>query len=342
MENHLKNKKTHIKVLTIIAIAAFLSIGIFECWTKEVTICIDDKKETIRTREATVKDLLEKEGIILEKGGYINLNPETKIKDNLTIILKRPKTYSIKIGDRKIEVESPNNKVADILKDVDIKLDDNDYTYPRLGETVNPMDEIEIVKVDEKIEVVKEEIPFEKITKNTDKLEIGNTKVAQEGKNGLKEIQVKKIFENGKLVKEKVLADNVVTLPVPKIIEKGTKNFFVSSRGLTKYKRNFVVVATAYDLSYASCGKNPGDKHYGLTALGTKARPGVVSVDPSVIPLGTKLYIQSLDGKKDYGFAIAEDTGNAIKGNRIDLFFSSHEAAMAFGRRKVKIYILED
>ena len=93
--------------------------------------------------------------------------------------------------------------------------------------------------------------------------------------------------------------------------------------------------ASAYDLSYASTGKNPGDKGYGITASGMKAGPGVVAVDPRVIPLGTKLYIEG------YGNAIAGDTGGAIKGNRIDLFFSSNSEAMNFGRRTVKVTILK-
>ncbi len=99
--------------------------------------------------------------------------------------------------------------------------------------------------------------------------------------------------------------------------------------------------ATAYDLSYASTGKRPGDRYYGITASGTTARPGTVAVDPRVIPLGTKLYVESLDGTSDYGFAIAEDKGSAIKGKKIDLFFNSNRSAMNFGRRNVKVYILK-
>ena len=106
-------------------------------------------------------------------------------------------------------------------------------------------------------------------------------------------------------------------------------------------KRVITMNASAYDLSYQSTGKRPGDRGYGITASGTKARPGVVAVDPKVIPLGTKLYIESLDGRADYGNAIAEDTGGAIKGNRIDLFFNSRSAALNFGRRNVKVHILD-
>ena len=102
-----------------------------------------------------------------------------------------------------------------------------------------------------------------------------------------------------------------------------------------------VMEATAYDLSYQSTGKRPGDKAYGITASGMKAGPGVVAVDPKVIPLGTKLYIESMDSTKDYGYAVAGDTGGAIKGNRIDLFFFSSSDVRRFGRRNVRVKVLK-
>ena len=71
------------------------------------------------------------------------------------------------------------------------------------------------------------------------------------------------------------------------------------------------------------------------TASGLKAQYGVVAVDPSVIPLGTRLFI---DG---YGHAIAADTGGAIKGNRIDLCFNTLEEVTAYGCRTVRVEILD-
>ena len=71
------------------------------------------------------------------------------------------------------------------------------------------------------------------------------------------------------------------------------------------------------------------------TATGTAAVRGVVAVDPSVIPLGTKLYIPG------YGIATAEDTGGAINGNRIDLCYNSVNEAFNWGRRTVTVYILQ-
>jgi 3D (Asp-Asp-Asp) domain-containing protein len=93
--------------------------------------------------------------------------------------------------------------------------------------------------------------------------------------------------------------------------------------------------ATAYDSSFESCGKHEGDPYYGITASGMKVKPGIVAVDPRVIPLGTWLYVEG------YGEALAADTGGAIKGNKIDLFYESPKTVKNFGRRKVKVYVLD-
>lgn len=72
----------------------------------------------------------------------------------------------------------------------------------------------------------------------------------------------------------------------------------------------------------------------GITATGIMATRGVIAVDPSVIPLGTRVFIPG------YGEAIAADTGGAIRGNRVDLCMESYGEAMQFGRREVEVYIL--
>ena len=61
----------------------------------------------------------------------------------------------------------------------------------------------------------------------------------------------------------------------------------------------------------------------------------MIAVDPSVIPLGTRVFIPG------YGEAIAEDIGGAIRGNRIDIAFESHEEALSFGRQELEIFIME-
>lgn len=72
----------------------------------------------------------------------------------------------------------------------------------------------------------------------------------------------------------------------------------------------------------------------GRTASGGRACRGVVAVDPRHIPLGTRLYIPG------YGFAVARDTGRAIKGHRIDLWIASRGGCRRWGRRRLDVKIL--
>jgi 3D (Asp-Asp-Asp) domain-containing protein len=277
----------------------------------------------------------------VKEGAYISVPLDTRLRDSKEINIKNPKNYTISVGGMLAEVNSIHNKVEDILNDVGIELEGEDYTYPELSAKVNPNSTIEIYRVKEVVEIEESIIPFEKHVEKNNRLEVGISKVVQEGKDGLKRSHIKREYVNGVLTSSEVVKDEIVTEPIPQITEKGSKDFIVTSRGNTRYRKAVVMTATAYDLSLESTGKGPGDKYYGLTASGTRVRPGVVAVDPRVIPLGTKLYVQSLDHTKDYGFAIAEDTGGAIKGNKIDLFFESSNDVYNFGRRKVKVYVLE-
>ena len=95
------------------------------------------------------------------------------------------------------------------------------------------------------------------------------------------------------------------------------------------YSKVITAKATAY------CDK-------GKTASGIQSKVGVVAVDPRVIPLGTRLYIESTDGSWSYGVCLAGDTGGLIKGNRVDLFYDSYNECIQFGRRSCNIYILSD
>jgi 3D (Asp-Asp-Asp) domain-containing protein len=75
--------------------------------------------------------------------------------------------------------------------------------------------------------------------------------------------------------------------------------------------------------------------HKGITRSGTQVSRGTVAVDPRVIPLGTKLYVEN------YGHAVALDTGGAIKENRIDLYMETKDEAFEFGRKEVRVWIIE-
>jgi 3D (Asp-Asp-Asp) domain-containing protein len=86
---------------------------------------------------------------------------------------------------------------------------------------------------------------------------------------------------------------------------------------------------------YDSCALCNGNSH-GITASGTQMAEGrTIAVDPSVIPLGSRVYIEG------YGLFIAEDTGGAIKGNKIDVAVSSHARAYELGVKYANVYLLD-
>jgi 3D (Asp-Asp-Asp) domain-containing protein len=98
---------------------------------------------------------------------------------------------------------------------------------------------------------------------------------------------------------------------------------------------DLILEATAYTAGYESTGKNPEDPEYGITKSGLKVDIGTVAVDPTVIPLGTVLWVEG------YGYAVAMDTGSDIKGNRIDVFFHDLSTAKEWGRKKVRVKIIQ-
>ena len=101
----------------------------------------------------------------------------------------------------------------------------------------------------------------------------------------------------------------------------------LASRGFFAGRRIVEMVATGY-------GPGENGRWGAQTASGLKPGFGVVAVDPRFIPLGTRIYIEG------YGYAVAGDTGGAIKGNRIDLGFDNYSTAQAVGRKKVRVLIL--
>lgn len=94
---------------------------------------------------------------------------------------------------------------------------------------------------------------------------------------------------------------------------------------------------TAYTAGPESTGKSPGDPGYGVTASGAPVSEGVtIAVDPSVIPLGSRVYIEGI------GYRTAQDTGGAIKGNRIDVYIDSLTEARLFGVKKnVRVMLVD-
>lgn len=160
-----------------------------------------------------------------------------------------------------------------------------------------------------------------------------NLKVlAGSGQHGLVTWRSLVIYQGSKPVEQKVVNQATVQPPKPTQLLVGTnKNLVAVGKKIYPVKKTMTMVATAYSGDWGSNGQWTGQP----SRIGIPLQWGVVAVDPKVIPLGTRLYVQG------YGLAVAADTGSAIHGNRIDLYMSGNlDQVKSFGIQKRKVWIL--
>ncbi|MHB0913822.1 MAG: 3D domain-containing protein [Armatimonadota bacterium] len=225
------------------------------------------------------------------------------------------------------EYVSSASTVGGALKDAGVTLEAKDRVTPAAKTKLKSGMNIRVVRITEKVVTATEPIKYTTVTR----FNFGSAgrTVDQKGENGEKVIKYLVTYKDGVKIGSKVLGANVTKKPVNEVVSVSRGTYLASRDG--SYRRCLTMSASAYDPGPRSCGKYAD----GYTANGMRATKGVVAVDPRVIPLGTKLYVEG------YGYCIAADTGGAIKGLRIDLCYDTYREAIRFGRKKVQVYILD-
>ena len=299
---------------------------------KQVELIQDQEKKTYWTAADTVEDFLKEQNIVLNEHDKLNLNPDAKLKQDLKIAIQRAFPLKLVVGGKEQDVWSTSTTVADFLSQQGITLNEMDRVEPALKQNVTKDAVINVIRVEKVTDVVEEPISYAVVTKNDSKLEKGKQKVVTEGQEGLLSKEYEVILENGKEVSRKLVSEKKLKEKQDKVVAMGTKVIVAQvSRGSSEPAgKEFYVTSTAYT---ANCN---GCSGYTATGINLRANPNikVIAVDPRVIPLGTKVYVEG------YGYAIAADKGSAIKGNKIDVFFASKADAYRWGRKTVKIKIL--
>jgi 3D (Asp-Asp-Asp) domain-containing protein len=201
-----------------------------------------------------------------------------------------------------------------------------------LDQKIKDGTKIIVDRLEQRLKKKVENIPFKTKEEKDDQLADGKKEVKQEGKSGKKIYQVTMLYKNGEPVMENgkpVISERLVEMinPVDKIVKIGTNKELAQKEDVKLTSAKAAETMRVEATGYTATGSR--------TATGTYPHRGTVAVDPSVIPLGTKLYIPG------YGYGVAEDTGGAIKGRIIDLFFNSEQEAINWGRRNVTIKILK-
>ncbi|MEH7118908.1 ubiquitin-like domain-containing protein [Neobacillus vireti] len=297
-----------------------------------VHIVKDNEKKTIWTTADTVAGLLKEQKIVLKEQDQISPSPQTAIKNKMNVKLDISFHLTYVDGGRAQKVWTTSTTVADFLTQQGIKLNQYDRVEPTLTEKISENGVVNVIRVEKVTDVVEEPVQFAVVTKKDENLQKGQEKVIAPGKQGRVSKQYEVMLENGKEVSRKLINEQNILQKQDKIVAVGTKDLALQvSRGETSTEKEFYVTATAYTAYCNGCSGRTA------TGLNLRANPNmkVIAVDPRIIPLGTKVYVEG------YGYAVAADTGGAIKGYIVDLLMPSHADAYRWGRKKVKLTVLD-
>ncbi len=225
---------------------------------------------------------------------------------------------------------SLKSTVQEALTEAGVALDPKDEVFPDLDQPLWDGMPIFVCRVSVKVMARDEPIPYgiayQPAKSRWQRLPL----LTRRGRPGLRRKRYEVVYRDGKETERNLLETTVLRPPVDETIT-APHRYQLASRGYYAGRRVFRMVATAYDPGPRSCGPRASGK----TAIGMHAGHGVVAVDPAMIPMKARLYVEG------YGYAVAGDTGGAIKGNRIDLGFHSRAQALRYGRRPVTVRVLE-
>ncbi|MBC1317622.1 G5 and 3D domain-containing protein [Listeria booriae] len=320
---------------------------------KQITINDEGKEVNVWTTKNTVAEVLKDENITTRPQDALNVALDSKIAKNMEVKIDRAVALAIQNGAKKETTWTTKDTVADLLAEKNIKLDAHDKVLPaKTAKLANNMTVV-VTYVDKKTDEKKSQVAYKTVVKEDDNLAAGVEKVVQEGKAGEKVAKYDVVLENGKEKQRKLLAEEVTAKPEDKIVVRGTKEKVVatpvsnstsSSKKATTPSKSSSSNSNATQVSSKPSGgqtikmESTAYSGGGTTATGINltANPGlkVVAVDPSVIPLGSRVYVEG------YGEAIAGDTGGAIKGNIVDVYFPNESQCYSWGRRTVNVTIL--
>ena len=300
---------------------------------KTITVIIDDKRKDIVTYKDTVGAALEDNEISLAPKDKIEPKVDSEIKDKDTITIKKAVNVKIAVDGKSIPVQSAENNVASLLKEEGIALNDKDKVTPDINSNLCEGMEVAVTRVETKNFTESIPIAYKEVVKKDNTLPNTTKKVAQEGKKGEKQITTSVVYENGVEVARKVIKEVVAKKPVDKITILGTLPVVPVSRGGSSmaYGKVLKVKSTAY---WAVNGVGKTYTASGRKAVRNPEGYSTIAVDPKVIPYGTRLFVEG------YGLAIAADTGTAIKGNKIDVYFNTYGEACKWGVKYVNVYVL--
>ncbi len=316
-------------LLAAAAVAAWFGSGI--PFQREILVKADGAVYALGTSATTVGEALRDARVSLGPHDRVSPAAGEGVTDGMVIEVRRAVPVVFRLDGRAARVLSAAETVGELLAASRLPVRADDRLEPERSAPVSAGLEVTVTRVVRSYQHREDPVPFVTVRREDMTMDLGQTKVVQEGATGLVRRLLLVTYENGKVVDTQELEKTVLKEPVERIVRVGTAGTIVRNGKSIRFLKALTVTSTAYEPGPISCGASAD----GYTCLGLRATKGIIAVDPRVIPLWTKVYV---DG---YGYAVAGDTGSAIKGNRIDVCFDTYEEAIRWGVRRVKVYILQ-
>ena len=293
---------------------------------KDIQIVVGDTVTTRATYTRTVGQALDEAGVQLTQEDEVSLLLPTRLQEGMRLVVRRAVPLTLMVDGKTVTLRSAAPSALEVLRRRHVTVHAHDKVFPSRGIAPAAGMTIRVVRIQQQIIVEQVEIPYHVQSSSDPLTPRGIIRIKAPGKNGLKERAFKITFADGQVAQRTLVGERVVRNPLDRVVTMGTQIQMVS-RGLFAGREVLQMVATAY--SPYCC---PGVDN--ITATGMYAGYGVVAVDPKIIPLRSRLYIEG------YGYAVAGDVGSWIKGMRVDLGFATKGEAIRYGRRPVRVFIL--
>ena len=279
-----------------------------------IELRIEGVFSTIFSAAPTLGEALWENGIRLYEGDAIRPAPESRLSGPLQAEISRSRPLQIDLAGGQLSTRSAAVTVGQALAETGIALLGLDYSLPDSNQPLPPNGQVRVVRVLEVIQVEQEPLPFTTTYQPVDSLEIDQRSVVQAGAYGVSARRIRVRLEDGSEVARAVEGEWIAQPPQDQITGYGTQiqvRSVATDDGGLEYWRAVQMWATSYSASRAGVSLN--SPSFGITASGKPLTKGLVAIDRSLIPFGTRMYVPG------YGFAEAADTGGGVKGRWIDL-----------------------
>jgi len=330
------------------------------------TVVDGGKTTAVRSVKSSDSEILASANISLGQHDVV-------VRSGKKLTVMRAFPVTVNAGGHSQEIFTTETTVENILNLANVTMGDDDIINIDPSQILSASAFVEVTHISYTYHTQQKAVAYTVKTIYTDDMDAGETKTRTAGSEGLVEVKYQNKLANGSVIQTETVEEVVVKAPVPSEKLVGTRAVkkdvsskaassasnpaaALSNSGAVKTSANVKQVSTlspskpieldanGRPVKYsklitgkASAYYSPGVK----TKSGKAPVVGYVAVNPKQIPLGSKLYVITPDGKRVYGYAVAEDTGGFTKlGRVIDLYMNSEAECVAWGVRNVEIYVL--